>query len=458
MGQFLFHNLLLHLWAFATLNSPVSLVFIEEKNLVDSKLRSETTQYFTMESIVKGQNEFNWDMFKLALAKDGAKNIFFSPYSIASASSMVLTGARGNTKTEIEKAFHFQKVGTETDFLKGSKKLLDDVAPKSPKVRFDVANKVFVDNGTNLLDAYSSNLKTYFNSEVGIEEFAKAPEKSREKINSWVESKTEQKIQELFPSGSLSAATHLVLANAVYFKGQWSIPFDANDTHEGEFHLDSGDTVKCNMMWKNAKFPMHFDNELLLNIVMLPYAGDEVDFIAAVPQSGGFGFPDFDVQDDADDDAPLPLDDIPPAPLDVKLSDLMKKISADTISAWVQKLQDRAKGFVRDIDVFIPKFKVSFDMNLKEYLKGLGINDLFNESADLSGMNGKRNLFCDSAIHKAFIEVIEEGTEASAATGMAMNLMSMPTQVMFDRPFFYFIVHRQSNAIIFSGKMNNPNM
>merc|ERR1719494_638771 len=456
MGQFLFHNLLLHLWAFATLNSPVSLVFTEEKNLVDSELRSETTQYFTMESIVIGQNEFNWDMFKLALAKDGAKNIFFSPYSIASASSMVLTGARGNTKTEIEKAFHFQKLGTETDFLKGSKKLLDDVAPKSPKVRFDVANKVFVDNGTKLLDAYSSNLKTYFNSEVGIEEFAKAPEKSRKKINSWVESKTEKKIQELFPSGSLSAATRLVLANAVYFKGQWSIPFDANDTHEGEFHLDSGDTVKCNMMWKNAKFPMHFDNELGLNVVMLPYAGNEYDFIAAVPESGGFGFPDFGVQDN--DDAPPPLDEVPPPPLDVKLSDLEDKISADTISAWLQKLQDRAKGFVRDIDVFIPKFKVSFDIDLKDYLKGLGINDLFNESADLSGMNGDRNLFCGSAFHKAFIEVNEEGTEASAATGMGMMLMCMPTQVMFDRPFLYFIVHRQSNAIIFSGKMNNPNV
>merc|ERR1719494_1329645 len=134
MGQFLFHNLLLHLWAFATLNSPVSLVFIEEKNLVDSELRSETTQYFTMESIVKGQNEFNWDMFKLALAKDGAKNIFFSPYSIASASSMVLTGARGNTKTEIEKTFHFQKLGTETDFLKGSKSCLMILPPNHQRL------------------------------------------------------------------------------------------------------------------------------------------------------------------------------------------------------------------------------------------------------------------------------------------------------------------------------------
>ena len=190
-----------------------------------------------MESIVNAQNEFNWDMFKLALKKGGAKNIFFSPYSIASASSMVLTGARGNTETEMKKIFHLQKLGADSDFLECSKKLLDDVAPKSPKVRFDVANKVFVDNGTNLLDTYLTNMKTYFNSEVGIEEFTKAPEKSREKINLWVESKTEQKIQELFPSGSISAATRLVLANAVYFKGQWSIPFDANDTHEGEFHL-----------------------------------------------------------------------------------------------------------------------------------------------------------------------------------------------------------------------------
>jgi len=267
------------------------------------------------------------------------------------------------------------------------------------------------------------------NAEVGVEDFKGKPEKSRKKVNKWVEEKTEDMIKELFPSGSLDSTTELVIANAVFYKALWKEPFDTENTQKSDFQLENGTKVPCDLMFKNAKFPSIWDEKLNMQVVRLPYTGDEYDFVAAVP-------------------------DVWPTP--VPLSEKESEISSKTVKGWLNSLKKRANNYIREMDVFFPKFKAELEMDLEESLKEMGITSIFGSEADLSGITGSRNLYVGSARHKAFIEVNEAGTKAAAATGFGVSRMSMPMQVRLDRPFLYFIVHRESNTIIFSGRMSNP--
>lgn len=171
------------------------------------------------------------------------------------------------------------------------------------------------------------------------------------------------------------------------------------------------------------------DEKLNMKVVRIPYAGDEYDFVAAIPDSW---------------------------PRQILLSERENEITSDIVKGWLEGLKKRADGYVPSVDVSLPKFKVELDMNLKEYLPELNIKSIFTQGADLSGITGSRNLYVGSARHKAFIEVNEAGTKAAAATGYGVMFMSLPMPIELNRPFLYFVVHRQTNTILFSGRMSDP--
>jgi len=369
-------------------------------------------------------NDFTVDMLKLALSKNEGENVILSPYSIHTALQMLAAGANTVSKTELEEALRIKI--SDLDFFND---LESEMESEADEVRLDIANKVFVDKEVRLLESYQETLTNTMDSEVGVEDFRNKPEKSREKVNQWVEENTEEMIQDLFPSGSLDSTTQLVIANAVFYKGLWKEPFDAKNTEERDFQLENGTTVLCDMMWKNSKFPVFSDEKLNMKVVRIPYAGDEYDFVAAIPDSW---------------------------PRQILLSERENEITSDIVKGWLEGLKKRADGYVPSVDVSLPKFKVELDMNLKEYLPELNIKSIFTQGADLSGITGSRNLYVGSARHKAFIEVNEAGTKAAAATGYGVMFMSLPMPIELNRPFLYFVVHRQTNTILFSGRMSDP--
>jgi len=369
-------------------------------------------------------NDFTLDMLKMALSDKKGENVIMSPYSIHTALRMLAAGSKTVSQKELEKALRIKT--SNLDFFGD---LDDAMEPEADEIRLDVANKVFVDKRVSLLDSYQDILMNTMDAEVGVEDFANKPEKSREKVNKWVEENTEDMIKDLFPSGSLDSTTELVIANAVFYKALWKEPFDEEDTKVVDFQLENGTKVPCDMMFKESKFPQIWDRTLKMQVVRIPYSGDEYDFVAAIPDSW---------------------------PTPVPLSEKEADISSETVKGWLNRLQKRANRSVPKILVYLPKFKAELEMDLEESLKRMGISSIFGGQADLSGITGSKNLYVGSARHKAFIEVNEAGTKAAAATGFGVMMMSMPVQVRLERPFLYFVVHRETNTIVFSGRMSNP--
>jgi serpin B len=385
-----------------------------------------TAEANDMKAIVAGNTDFTFAIYgKLkndlkAISPQG--NLFFSPYSISTCLAMVYAGARGETQRQMAMALHFalpdenlantfgalQKQLIQEDKTRGYRVLLANALWGRKDEPF---LKEFLDL-TKRLDARFMQL-----------DFAGETEKSRRIINSWVEEKTQNKIKDLIPSGSIDSDTALVLTNAVYFKGQWKRQFDKTETQNMEFAISTKDEVKVPMMHLEENFKYYADNKL--QALELPYKSDEISMLVLLPKE---------------------LDD---------LAETEKTLTTKTIGVLLPKMQPTK------VDVFFPKFKLTCGtFALNKALIELGMPDAFDSGrADFSGMNGKRNLWISDVFHKAFVEINEEGTEAAAATGAEMTLSgSMNETPVFraDHPFILIIKDNRSGSILFMGRLINP--
>jgi len=238
-----------------------------------------------------------------------------------------------------------------------------------------------------------------------------------------VEKKTNNKIKNLIPKGVLDSMTRLVLTNAIYFKGNWARQFKEERTKDSPFTLADGQKVDVAMMNQTADFP-YMETEDFQGLE-LPYVDDELSMIILLPK-------EFD-----------------------GLDEFEKTITSENLSKWMGELRKR------EVRVSVPKFKMTSQFALASVLKSMGMTDAFSSNADFSGMNGKRDLFISAVIHKAYVDVNEEGTEAAAATAVTMKLTSIgPAQIPVfraDHPFLFLIRDNHSGSILFIGRVMNPN-
>jgi serpin B len=240
-------------------------------------------------------------------------------------------------------------------------------------------------------------------------DFIRAAETVREIINTWVEKETRDKIKNLIPPGALSSLTRLVLTNAIYFKGNWARQFEKDKTIDAPFTLTNGRKVNVPMMNQTANFGyMEADNFQALE---LPYVDNELSMIILLPKR-------FD-----------------------GLGDFEKKMNPEDLSNWLTKLCSRK------VIVSVPRFKMTSQFGLAGVLKSMGMRDAFSTSADFSGMNGRKDLFISAVIHKAYVDVNEEGTEAAA-----------PPVFRADRSFLFLIRDNHSGSILFIGRVMNPTL
>ena len=250
-------------------------------------------------------------------------------------------------------------------------------------------------------------------------DFQRDPEGVREVINGWVADQTNDRITELLPQGIIDTLTRLVLTNAVYFKASWVFPFPKENTADGPFHLLDGSTVQTPMM--------NFDKRTMygevdgVQAVELPYAGFQYSAYVVVPAEGEF-------------------------------EEFERTLDAEAVEAILDGLRDA------QVKLTMPKFEFESSFNLNETLAALGMPSAFNPSeADFSGMDGTRELYISDVVHKAFVSVDEEGTEAAAATGVVMNTsLPPPAELVVDRPFLFLIRHNQTGAILFVGRVLDP--
>jgi len=292
---------------------------------------------------------------------------------------------------------------------------------KKGQVKLSVANSLWPQQDYKLLKSFLSLVREHYGASVTPLDF-RASEPARKMINIWVEDKTNQKIKDLIPGGVLSAATRLVLVNAIYFKGNWTSPFKAEETKEQPFRLQSGQTVQAPLMFQQKHLSYAEDDEL--QSLELPYAGDDLFMIVLLPRKAD------------------------------GLASLESSLSPANLAKWTQAMSSS------DVKVYLPKFKMTCRFSLNDTLKAMGMSNAFDQAqADFSGMDGSRNLFISAAVHKAFVEVNEQGTEAAAATGIAMGLTALPRRPIefrADHPFIFLIRERSTGSILFIGRVTHP--
>jgi serpin B len=374
-------------------------------------------------AVVDGNNAFAVDLYGQLRKQSG--NLFFSPESISTALAMTYAGARGNTASEMAKTLHFTLPPDRLHPAMGA--LLSDLNAPHDGYQLRVADALWAQQGNTFLDDFLQFMKNDYGAGFNQVDFKGASEAARLTINKWVEEKTDDKIMNMLQPGVLTPQTRLVLTNAIYFKGTWQTQFDKAQTKDEDFHLSQANTIKTLLMHREGSFK--YFNGGNFQALELPYKSEELSMIVLLPN---------DVSG---------------------LSSLEQSLSASNTQLWLRQLAEVPK-----VILTMPKFKMTQQFGLNGVLGSLGMSQAFEkDSANFSGMDGKRDFVISAVIHKAYIDVSEEGTEAAAATAvvisraMAVRPMRLQPHVFrADHPFLFLIRDNRSGSILFMGRVTNP--
>ena len=327
--------------------------------------------------------------------------------------AMTAAGARGQTRAQMEALLMEGISAADLGALHRA------IAPsRQAKFSLRTANALWAQRGFPFLPAFIDQTRRTYEAQLDLLDFADE-QHARETINKWVEEKTRDRIKNLIPHGILNADTRLVLTNAIYFKARWANTFSKNMTQDGDFTLADGKTTKAKMMRQTER--MGYGQTPDAQIVRIPYEAHEAEMLLIVPRK------------------------------------------ADALAAVEEKLADFLAPLhdARRVELHLPRFTMTHELNLARTLKAMGMTDAFDPfKADFSGMSTADRLAITDALHKAFVLVDEEGTEAAAATAIMVGVTAMPIEdepvvVKADRPFLFLIRHTQTGAILFMGRVTN---
>jgi len=391
----------------------------------------------------KATNQLGVDLHRQLATGD--ENLCISPYSINSALAMTFAGADGETRTEMARVLHFPNDGGDVpgsfsalqhsleqmsaktaELVKQSKEF---GGPSEP-ITLNIANRLFAQKGYHFRDAFLSLVKQNFGGAFEPLDFVADPAAATQRINKWVADQTLDRIRDLIPGGALDKTTRLVLANGLYLKAPWASEFSQNATQPEPFFV-RGAPVDVPLMRKTTNFG--YGRREGFTVVTVPYAGNELQFVVLLP------------------------DDIN------GLRDLESKLNADVLAGC-------AKLKKRDVNLHLPKFKLEPPtITLATQFEALGMKTAFDQpkgSANFDKIAPRTPddyLYISQIFHKTFIAVDEKGTEAAAATAVAMVAGSAllsppppPIEVKVDRPFVYAIQHVPSGVSLFLGRVTDP--
>lgn len=370
----------------------------------------------SLEAVVHTNTEFALELYQELRAVEGS--LVFSPYSISTALAMVYAGARGDTEKQMAQALRF---GLDQKRFHAASACLDaklKLVKEKGHILLQSANTLWPQAGCPLLDEFLALIKESYGASVITVDYSN-PEKARRKINAWVEENTQEMIREMIPLGFLDAMTRLVLVNAIYFKGNWKSQFDRDLTCDAPFWVTPNEQLQAPMMTQRHKF--RYGESADLQILELPYDGDDLSMTVLLPKETD------------------------------GLARLEQSFTVKNLDRWTRNLR------AMEVIVFLPVFEITFPFRLDDTLKAMGMVDAFSGQADFSGMD-KAPLFISAILHKAFIAVNEEGTEAAAATAavMARSLPLPAPTFRADHPFIYLIRENSTGVILFLGRVVNP--
>lgn len=379
-----------------------------------------------LQTLSAGNTAFALDLFQQLKSKDG--NLFYSPYSISEALAMTYAGARSSTASQMADVLHYT---LPQEALHPAFNALDQelASRKSEPTEFsgsgfqlNIANSLWGQQGYAFEESFLDTLALNYGAGMRLVDYAQNSEAVRQEINNWVSQQTEQKIQDLVPPGALNSLTRLVLANAIYFKAAWASQFEASQTQIQPFTLLDGSPVQVPLMQQEEDF--NYAEGSGWQAVELPYEGRQVSMLILLPEREQFS---------------AFQDSLTPQKLDEILSSL-----ADS-----------------QVILSFPQFEYDSEFALSQTLQALGMKDAFSTQADFTGMEPNGELFISEVLHKAYVKVNEEGTEAAAATAVVMEAKAMPMQkepveMRIDHPFIFLIRDNSTGTILFMGRVLDP--
>jgi serpin B len=378
----------------------------------------------SMGPLSAANGRFAIDLYReLERGTDG--NLFLSPYSISAALAMTWAGARGQTAGEMAHVLHF--AGPPEKIHSAMHELRDtlETAASKDSIDLSVANRLWGDRSKTFHPDFLDETKRDYGAGLEQVDFLGDADRSRQTINRWVEDRTHGRITDLLAEGSVTDLTRLVLTNAIYFKGRWEKPFEKTRTKNEPFHTSPTKDVTAPMM--HASLRARFAKAGEAGLLLLPYRGDHLSMAILLPDR---------------------VDGI---------AAIEKRLTWQKLDAWI------GNASFTEVVLSMPRFRTTSEFSLGETLMKMGMASAFDPArADFSGMDGARDLFISLVVHKAFVEVGEEGTEAAAATGVGMLTSdykaSKPEPVRFivDHPFLFLIRDNASGAILFMGRIMNP--
>jgi len=384
--------------------------------LTDDPIAQQMTDVAT---VLKGNQLFALDLYAQLRQQKG--NLFVSPYSISTAMAMTYVGARGDTAAQIAKVFHFT---LSQERLHPAFAALITNQYVNYSSQCSTANQLWGQKGNDFLSTFVKTTSDYYRAGLQEVDFAGATEESRRIINTWVAQKTQDKIQDLIPEGIVTSSTKFVLTNAIYFKANWKKPFNKSLTEEKPFNVTATQQVQVPMMHHKGEYFRYAQLDKL-QVLELPYVGERLSMVILLPN-----------QVDG-------------------LADLESRLTPKNLENWLSSWGK--EGYSEGFEVWLPKFKMSSEFKLKEVLSNMGMPVAFSkETANFSGINSKQSLALQEVVHKTFVDVNEEGTEAAAATAVIGGLRGLSPSFRATHPFIFLIRDTQSGGILFLGRVVNP--
>uniref|UniRef100_A0A665U458 Antithrombin-III n=1 Tax=Echeneis naucrates TaxID=173247 RepID=A0A665U458_ECHNA len=384
------------------------------------------------EAIPESTNPRVWELSKangrfalsfyrqLALTKTPQSNIFLSPISISTAFAMTKLGACDQTLQQIMKVFEFDSIKEKTSdqvHFFFAKLICRLFRKKDESTELISANRLFGEKSLVFNETYQNISENVYGSVLQED-----PEGARATINDWISNKTENRIQDTLPPGSLDSTTVLVLVNTIYFKGQWKNKFDSHNVFASDFHITQSLSCSVDMMFQETQFRYQFYPQDKVQVLEMPYSGDDITMVLILPSR------------------------------DATLTQVVEEnLDLTKLTKWLNGMKET------NVALHVPRFRVEDSMSLREKLEAMGLTDLFSpEKASLPG----QSLATDLVLTDLFpLQVTEEGSEAAAATGVVAvgRSINLNREVFLaDRPFLLLIRESTINALLFIGRVVTP--
>ncbi|MBI5833953.1 MAG: serpin family protein [Armatimonadetes bacterium] len=373
-------------------------------------------------ALVAGNTRFALNLYG---TQSRSGNLFFSPYSVSLALAMAYAGAAGNTATQMAAALGYDlpaaRLHPAFDALDLALAAREAGQNGNQGFRLRVANAIWGQRGETFQSAFLDTLAVNYGAGMRVVDYQANAEAARGTINQWVSDQTADRINNLLPPGAVTTLTRLVLTNAIYFLAPWATPFEVAQTADRSFTTLAGVSVTVTFMNQRQALPYAAGDGW--RAVELPYAGEQLSLLLLVPDAGRFAA-------------------------------VENALDAARLTAILGGLRNT------DVSLALPKFKVESSLPLSAALQSLGMTDAFDGSlADLSGIDGRRDLAISDVLHKAYVRIDETGTEAAAATAVVIGATSAPgdhVTLTIDRPFLLVLRDRPTGAVLFLGRVADP--